>query len=233
MNRSALQYDARPIGKNSFGQGRTRNKSRVLRPVTALVLAAWWATPGHAIDIVAVEEHWELSVGEPDAGSSGPQICMVMSPTGDLDSDYFVFTLNHHSHPEYVPGGMQVQQWCGEDLIDSRVGPHEGTLHHNDEVVSWVQRTEINEGSLTFEVLHGESSSWEQFGGEGHLRLTIDTYLTTLNGYRPAISLTESGVSFAGNRVRSLVLTKLRWFDSAGNAYELNAPIDVDADLDP
>ena len=41
------------------------------------------------------------------------------------------------------------------------------------------------------------------------------------------------GVSFAGFRVRSLTLTKLRWFDSDGNVYELNAPIDVDADLDP
>jgi hypothetical protein len=174
-----------------------------------------------------------LEVGEPDAGSSGPQICMVMSPTGDVDSDYFVFTINHHSHPEYVPGGMQVQQWCGEDLIDSRVGPQEGMLDHNDEVVRWVQRTEINDGTLTFEISQGESSSWGDFGGQGHLRLAIDTYLATLNGYRPAISLTESGVSFAGNRVRSLVLTKLRWFDSEGNPYELNAPIDVDADLDP
>jgi hypothetical protein len=29
------------------------------------------------------------------------------------------------------------------------------------------------------------------------------------------------------------VLTKIRWFDADGNAYELNAPIDIDADLDP
>jgi hypothetical protein len=30
-----------------------------------------------------------------------------------------------------------------------------------------------------------------------------------------------------------LTLTKLRWTDSNGQVYELNAPIDVDADLDP
>jgi hypothetical protein len=33
--------------------------------------------------------------------------------------------------------------------------------------------------------------------------------------------------------VKHLTLTKLRWYDAQGNAYELNAPIDVDADLDP
>jgi hypothetical protein len=99
--------------------------------------------------------------------------------------------------------------------------------------VRWVQRTELHGGALTFEVLTGESTSWGSFGDTGNLKLTIASSLTSLNGYRPAISLTESGVSFAGNRVRSLTLTKIRWFDAEGNAYELNAPIDIDADLDP
>jgi hypothetical protein len=205
----------------------------MLLPLIAAALGAAWSTPGYAIDIVAIEEHWELSIGEPDADSSGPQVCMVMSPTGDLTSDYFVFTLNHHSDPEYIPGGMQVQQWSGEDLVQSKVGPDEGTLHHSNEVVRWVQRTDVSDGVLGFEILNGESTSWGSFGGQGHLKFGVSTHLTNLNGYRPAVSLGESGVSFAGNRVRSLVLTKLRWFDASGNAYELNAPIDVDADLDP
>ena len=112
-------------------------------------ILASWCGPSYAIDIVAIEEHWEVEVGEPDAESSGPQVCMVMSPTGTLDGDYFVFTINHHSDPEYVPGGMQVQQWCGEDVIDSKESST-GTLHHDDEVVRWVQRTELNGGALTF-----------------------------------------------------------------------------------
>jgi hypothetical protein len=84
-----------------------------------------------------------------------------------------------------------------------------------------------------FEVSDGHSDSWGSFGDEGRLRLTMETTLENLNDYRPATSLQESGVSFAGNRVRSLTLTKLRWIDSDGNVYELTAPIDVDADLDP
>jgi hypothetical protein len=233
MTRAPHRQDAHCAGRNSSPAIGSANRRRWPSVLTALTLVAWWCGPSYAIDIVAIEEHWQLSVGEPDAGSSSPQVCMVMSPTGDLNSDYFMFTINHKSSPEFSPGGMQVQQWCGDDFIDARVGPNEETLSNSDEVISWVQRTELHDGSLTFEVVSGESSTWGQFGSQGYLRLVIASYLNNLNGYRPAVSLNESGVSYAGNRVRSLTLTKIRWFDSAGNAYELNAPIDIDADLDP
>ena len=34
-----------------------------LAPMAALMLAAWWSGPAYAIDIVAIEEHWELRGG--------------------------------------------------------------------------------------------------------------------------------------------------------------------------
>ena len=125
------------------------------------------------------------------------------------------------------------KRWNGENIVESRVGPVEGTLAQEDEVIRWVQRTSIDDGDLTFEIVSGESTTWGNFGGAGHLRFTTNTFLANLNEYRPAISLEQSGVSFAGNRVRSLTLTKLRWTDADGQTYEMNAPIDVDADLDP
>jgi hypothetical protein len=165
-----------PASARTFTFQHAISTHRRLVPLFALALIASWCGPVYAIDVVAVEEHWELTVGEPDASLSGPQVCMVMSPTGDLSSDYFMFTINHRSHPEYTPGGMQVQQWNGDSLVDSREGFSEGALHHNDEVVRWVQRTEINGGSLTFEVRNGESVSWGEFGDEAHLKFTIDTH---------------------------------------------------------
>ena len=214
--------------------GAARSASKTMpRPLMALAMAAWMCSTGYAIEIVEIEEHWELTVGEPDAASSSPQVSMVMSPTGNLTDHYFVFTLNHHNDPGWIPGGYQVQRWSGQDLVASRVGPHESTLTQTDETIRWVQRTKLDDGKLVFEIDDGESQSWGEFGGTAHLRLTVDSEMANLNAYRPAISLEESGVSFAGNRVRSLTLLKLRWIDSAGQSYELNAPIDVDADLDP
>jgi hypothetical protein len=54
-----------------------------------------------------------------------------------------------------------------------------------------------------------------------------------LNGYRPAVSLTESQVSYAENRVISLTLTKLVWVTDDGEIHEMNAPIALDTSLDP
>jgi hypothetical protein len=190
MTRSVTLNVVRSTAGRSLHQDPRALRRRAAWPLGALAALASWCAPSFAIEVVAIEEHWEVQVGEPDAESSGPQVCMVMSPTGTLYGDYFVFTINHQSDPEYVPGGLQVQQWCGEEVIDSKESDS-GTLHHDDETVSWVQRTELHGGALTFEVLTGESTSWGSFGDTGNLKFTIATSLTSLNGYRPAISLTE------------------------------------------
>jgi hypothetical protein len=223
------------VSRQAAQQASTASKSRnrIPVPLAAWAIVSWLSGSAYAIEVVAIEEHWELSVGQPDAESSSPQVSMVMSPTRNLSDDYFVFTLNHHSDPAWIPGGMQVQHWNGQEIEGSRVGPHEAKLQESDEVIRWVQRIKLEDDSLVFEVVNGQSDSWGEFGGQGHLRFTLDTTRENLNDYRPSISLEESGVSFAGNRVRSLILRKLRWIDSEGQAHELNAPIDVDADLDP
>ena len=53
-----------------------------------------------------------------------------------------------------------------------------------------------------------------------------------LNTYRPAVSLTESQVGYAENRVVSLVLKKLVWTTEDGQVHEQNAPIPIDTSLD-
>lgn len=200
--------------------------------LTLLVCCTLAPATAQAIDIVAIEEFWELNVGEPDAQRSAPQVTMVTSPVGSLDGVYFLFALNHRSHPEWAPGGMQVQLWNGGELVASHASHEEDALQQTNELVRWVQRTELKNGQLTFKIHSGESDSWGSFGGDG-LKFSFASDLHNLNGYLPAVAIEESGVNFAGNRVRSLTLTKLRWTDSGGQVYELNAPIDVDADLDP
>lgn len=193
------------------------------------------ASSSHALEVVAIEEHWELKVGQPDGGVSGPQVTMIMSPTNDIDHDFFVYTLNYRSDPDFSAGGMQVQRWYGEDFEASRNGSPNGMLNYTDETVTWVQRMELDtaNNTLMFDVNNGVSETWGTFGNQGYMRFTINSTLTNLNNYRPAVSLSGSGVNFGGNRVKSLILTRLRWWDAEGNMYEMEAPIDVDADIDP
>jgi hypothetical protein len=157
---------------------------------------------------------------------------MVLSPAGDLGGVHFQFTLNHVTAPQYAPGGMQVQLWDGEQLVDESAAHEDGTFRFADEVIHWVQRVSLENETLTFEVLNGESETWGSFGGND-LSLSTPTTLTGLNEYRPGISLTESQVGYAENRVASLTLTKLVWVTEDGEVHELNAPIAVDTSLDP
>src|SRR5262245_56629729 len=168
--------------------------------------AAWAEGPR----VVSVEEHWELHIGQPDSNSSAPQVTMVMSPTGDLASTYFLFTLNHSNVPDFTPGGMQVQFWDGTNLVEHHVANERNTLIHDEEVLTWVQRLSLEDGTLTFKIVDGSSETWGSFGGHD-LTISTPSSLTGLNSYLPAVSLNESGVGYAENRVVSLVLKKLVW----------------------
>jgi hypothetical protein len=200
----------------------------LIAALAVLIAAPVWAQSR----IVQVEEHWELQLGEPDPDTSAPQTTMAMSPTADLNDHFFLFALNHGTSPDYQPGGMQIQLWAGETLVDSRKWGERGTLSHTEEEIRWVQRISLSDGTLKFEIADGSSETWGDFGG-GEMQLATSTSLTSLNGYRPGVSLTESQVGYAENRVASLILTKVRWLTDDGQVHEMNAPIPIDTSLDP
>ena len=201
----------------------------------AFICALFTLAAGRAFadssDVVLVEEHWELRLGQPDSDRSAPQVTMVMSPTDNLDGHHFLFTLNHVNAPNYEAGSMQIQAWDGEDLLGYD-NDEEGTLYHDDEVVTWVQRVSLDNGLLKFRIADGQSVTWNRFGNDD-LLLSVPTSLTRLNTYKPAVSLTESQVNYAENRVVSLTLTKLKWVTADGTVHEQNAPIPIDTSLDP
>jgi hypothetical protein len=198
----------------------------------ALAAACLLAAPAVAeSEIVEIEEHWELAIGEPDAAVSAPQATMVMSPHDHLAGQFFLFTINHRNVPSYEPGGVQVQLWNGDEPVTAESWGNT-TLDQASDTVSWVERLKVEEGTLSFEVLDGSSSAWGGFGGSC-LSISTPTELENLNGYRPMISINESQVGYAGNRVQRLLLKKLRWQTADGEWHELQAPIDIDADLDP
>jgi hypothetical protein len=178
--------------------------------------------------VVSIEEHWELQLGEPDIDRSSPQTTMVMSPQGDLGGTHFLFTLNHAPVPNYHLGGMQVQAWNGDDVVQEKTGSASNSLANANETVRWTQRMSLHDGVLTFQVVDGQSTTWPTFGADGDLSVSVSTSLYSLNSYRPAVSIGESQVSYAENRVGSLVLTKLVWVTEDGTVHEQNAPIPID-----
>jgi hypothetical protein len=194
--------------------------------VLAVSIAAWADPPR----VVSVEEHWELRLAQPDPDLSAPQTTMVLTPDGDLDGTQFLFTINHSTVPDYEPGGLQVQLWENDELVES-ASDGEGALSQEEEVVTWVQKLSLDGTNLKFQIRDGQSETWGDFGGDD-LTIVSSASLSSLNGYRPGISITESQVSYAENRVVSLTLMKLVWTTEDGEIHELNAPIAVDTSLD-
>ncbi|WP_146584406.1 hypothetical protein [Posidoniimonas polymericola] len=184
-------------------------------------------------DVVMIEEHWELKVGGPDSTRNAPQVSMVMSPRGHLNGDFFVVTFNHGSFPNFSSGGVQVQHWYGDNCLGAKNSYSKQSLVYDGETVSWKQRMTLGGGALKFEVVDGDSESFGTFGNVGVLQSVVQTELTRLNYYLPAISITESGIGFAGNRVSSLTLQKLVWETDGGETHVLEAPIDIATGLDP
>ncbi len=204
--------------------------------ITALgATIAWlsWGQMATAGTIVRVEETWSLEVAEPDLKQNGPQVTMTMSPAGGLDGVFFLFSLNYKNFPQYQAGGLQVSQFYGEKQEQYKTGPACGALQTNEETLVWTQSISLENGNLTFEIKDGNSVTWGAFGGQGYLKISIPSSATSLNHYSPLTSIEESEIGYAGNRVASLKLMKIRWHFSNGRVYEKNAPIDIHTDLEP
>ncbi len=174
--------------------------------------------------IVRVEEDWELVVAAPDHYTDAPQLTCTISPLGNTEAIHATFDLNHQSQPEFVPGGLQLQLWDGEVPIDYQGYPSPAVLRQDGETVTWTQRMELASGQLIFEIVNGNSVTWGSFGGQGYLKTMVPASLADLNGYQPSVSVNNSGVGYAGNRVQSLELKTVRLYTAAGEVLTDNAP---------
>ena len=182
--------------------------------LTAFAPFCSWAEENQPI--IRIEEDWVLVVGDPDPTTHGPQVATVFSPYGDVDCAHFMFLVNHRTLPDFTAGGLQVQAWNGDDPVASRNFPNNDLLEDEGETVTWTQSMSLNGGNLVFEVTNGTSNAWGGFGGEGYLRDAASTSLSSLSSYDPEVSTSESGVTFAANRVAQLVLKEVRYYSEEG-----------------
>lgn len=172
--------------------------------------------------VVRVEEDWKMVLDVPDPVTVAPQVTCVISPAANLDSLYAAFTLNHRGLPDFIPGGLQLQVWNNEMPLVVRDSPDVSVLSYDGETITWTQAMELNDGSLTFKIVNGHSATWGEFGDQGNLKVSVNSSLTNLNNYNPTVSVKNSGIGFAANRVYSLVLLRVRLITSTGAVIEDN-----------
>lgn len=180
--------------------------------------------------VVRVEEDWELNITQPDTNVAAPQVGTVMSPLQSTDGVFVVFLLNHRFN-ELALGGTEVQFWSGDYQFGTRRDA-KPVLSYANEKVTWTQRLMVKGEPgfryLCFRVVNGQSNSWGAFGGTEPLHMNLDTSLTDLSGYSSQFSVRNSGVTFASNRVATLVLKAVRGYSaSSALVFEETVPVVV------
>jgi hypothetical protein len=190
-----------------------------LAVVTARSLIAQSAGP----DVFRVEEDWQLVIVDADSNLNAPQVTCTISPAG-MGTAYCAFDINYHTQPDYVPGGLQVHTWDPLDPMEFADSSHTAVMSASSDTVTWTQTMTLdpNAGTITFQVINGQSQTWGTFGGQklgnrGRLVLSINTAMSNLDSYDPNVSLDNSGVSFGGNLVVSQTLMAVRYYDVNGN----------------
>lgn len=179
----------------------------------ALALLGRRAPAAAAAGIDRVEEDWELVIESPDLIAEGPQLTTSMSPTGDIEGLFVAFNLNYRGQSPYRSGGLEVVAFNGEvAMAVSTQGS--GLLSTDGEQLTWTQQLRVSGGTLSYQIVGGESTTWGKFGqGSGtNLGVTTAAGLSTLDAYDPAVSVARSGAGWQPNRVRSMTLVRVRYY---------------------
>jgi hypothetical protein len=103
--------------------------------------------------------------------------------------------------------------------------PTQALLATPNETIKWTQVMRLEPGNnIVFEVTNGSSTTWGNFGDDGTLKITVVHPGVNLDGYSAEVSVANSGVGFAANRVASLVLKRVRIYTSTGQMTEDTTP---------
>ena len=155
------------------------------------------------LGVMKVEEDWELVVIEPSSESVGPQVSCVISPVNHIDGTYANLELNYGSLPDFTEGGLQLQAWSDEEWLSVRDMP--GLLCRIEgETVTWTTRMWLQGGKVHFKVADGNGTSWGNFGDSvDNIKLSLNSSLLSLNGYRTALSVAHSGLALAASACRA------------------------------
>jgi hypothetical protein len=135
-----------------------------------------------------------------------------MSPVGDTGSEAFTFNLNYCDDP-FSPGGLQARTWTtGQPQTQAISGSAQCVT--SGESITWTQRLSIVSGRARFEIVGGSSTTWGKFGTDAGSGLLLDnaTAASSLDGYLPSVSVSNSGAGWQPDRVQQMTLLCVRYY---------------------
>jgi len=162
-----------------------------------------------------IEEDWQVVLGTPDTSTDCPQISATTSPTGSAQDPLMVFKLNYRDQPNFQSGGLSAQAWQGKQFL-SNSDQGSDQLATPNETVTWTQRMSLSGGNINFKVLSGNSTTWGQFGAnDTDLAVSTASSAADLSGYTPTYSVSNSGATYGANRVTTMTLLQVRYYQGS------------------
>jgi hypothetical protein len=198
--------------------------SAALALAALLAGPATWTTVGQttsptAPTLIRVEEDWSLTVNRPNADVASPQVSTQMA-RAPWASRFCNLHLNSVDVPSFAVGGLQLQAWNGTSDIAVYTSPNSAIMSTDIETATWTQYLRLSNGQLYFGIgtvqpnTPGASSqTWGDFSG---MEITVTGATPDLSNYDPTYSVQNSGVTFGANRVNSLTLVQVRYYDNEG-----------------
>ena len=166
-------------------------------------------------NLTRIEEDWYVKIGTPDPNSDAPQITSVIAPSWTLGGKYAVFDMNCATQPGFSSGGVQLQLWQDNAILQTKSNANWDSLRVVDEEIRYTSAMSIENGMLAFEILNGSSQTWGTFGS-GDIKLQIATWRDHLGQYSPDFTAENSRIGFASHRVRRFTLERVRYYSANG-----------------
>ena len=132
----------------------------------------------------------------------------------------FQCTWNHRDIPILEEGGIQLQAYKWDDLLDERevfTPPWREKLSNANEVVTWTQRLHISEWTdYVFTVKNIVGTTWGTIPGPYTVKRHFLFWAPPLEGYSYQEIADNSGIIMGSNRFKHLAITQTRFYDQYG-----------------
>jgi hypothetical protein len=177
--------------------------------------------------VVRIEEDWVVQIAVPDQPTDAPQITTTMAPFPNSNLQFQV-NINHAQGSEFVAGGVQVRALADDQTIQE-VHKHPNVrLTQTGEVIHWTTAIHKHESGYWFGLVGGSGQTWGQLGGVGwYISAPNNSDAPSLEQYHYQRSIDQSEVGYAGHRVHSLKLLRVRVYYANGYVaqHQINTTI--------
>ena len=196
---------------------RRPRSSRLLSAAAVLAALACLAQPRPAASappggttttaVTRVEEDWEVYLSIPRGERGSPQVVLHTAP--DPNSRFrCLFLINHVDHPDFAPGGAQLQLWDGNSLAGVFTFGAE-SLDIPDEKILLTLFMERANGKLRYGLSKVASKSWGTLSPPG-FECTASDSTASFPAYSTSVAAENTEILLGSNRVNSLKIVSVR-----------------------